>query len=91
MTTETDTERQQRSRENLCKLQFLTEKYNIRLCRNYSIDDDPDDMQCELDMISQRIANSDRNELHCKYVQTYDMAIYLFDEIMTSYRKKMNN
>lgn len=47
---ETAEERRARARENYCKLQDLVEKYNVVLTRNFTINDDPDEMQEEYDM-----------------------------------------
>ncbi|AGF85387.1 hypothetical protein QJ854_gp395 [Moumouvirus goulette] len=51
---ETPEERRARAREVYSKLQDLVEKYNVKLTRDFTIDDDPDIMEAEYDMHKER-------------------------------------
>lgn len=51
---ETPEERRARAREAYSKLQDLVEKYQIKLTRPFSIDDDPDEMEAEYSMHKER-------------------------------------
>ncbi len=51
---ETPEERRARSRENYMKLQDLVERYNVKLTRYFSIDDDPDEMEAEYQLHKDR-------------------------------------
>jgi hypothetical protein len=51
---ESDEDRRARARENYTKLLDLQEKYNVKLTRQYSINDDPDDMEDEYNMHKNR-------------------------------------
>ncbi|MEM0354142.1 MAG: hypothetical protein QXW79_01035 [Thermoplasmata archaeon] len=47
---ETPEEKRSRARDEYSKLQDLVEKYGVTLTRQYSIDDDPDEMRAEYEM-----------------------------------------
>lgn len=51
---ESDEDRRARARENYTKLLDLQEKYNVKLTRSYTINDDPDDMEDEYNMQKNR-------------------------------------
>ena len=51
---ETPEERRARAREEYSKLQDLVEKYGVKLSKPYTIDDDPDELRAEYDMLKER-------------------------------------
>ena len=61
---ETPEERRARAREAYSKLQDLVDKYEVKLTRKYSIDDDPDELEAEYKMHKERRNKTNQVKLY---------------------------
>ncbi|AVL94753.1 hypothetical protein ma367 [Moumouvirus australiensis] len=88
---ETPEEKRARGREVYSKLQDLVDKYNVKLTREFTIDDDPDIMEAEYDMHKERRNKTNQVKMYKQILLTIISGTEFLNEKYNPFEVKLKD